>query len=300
VVALVLLSGCGVTNKSNDISPTEILELVNPTNVSENNPPTEIPIPAVVYIAFINQVGIPLSSFQASFIQFNLAFAEFPDLLSENETAEEKVITDLLYRQILAQAANDSGFEVTPEMLLEKLNSITEEVGGEEPLLQWIHDNGYTSKAEFLYDLSVEIAATFQRNRIYDSVPLETQQTLAHQLFFHDAYLASRAYDQLSSGAAWDVIQNSNDPYDYGYLGWFPRGYLLVPEIEEVAFSLLPGAFSEVIESEIGYHIIYVLDRGDKILLSPDALLGLKNIALSNWLDKEYQISEIEIYLPQN
>ena len=31
--------------------------------------------------------------------------------------------------------------------------------------------------------------------------------------------------------------------------------------IEEAAFALQPGQFSQVIETEIGYHILYLVDR---------------------------------------
>lgn len=41
-----------------------------------------------------------------------------------------------------------------------------------------------------------------------------------------------------------------------GYIGNIPRGQLF-PELEEVLFSLNEGAISDVVESEMGYHLIY-------------------------------------------
>jgi peptidyl-prolyl cis-trans isomerase C len=41
-----------------------------------------------------------------------------------------------------------------------------------------------------------------------------------------------------------------------GYLGKLPRGQLF-PAVEEVAFKLKPGRISEIVQSPIGYHLLY-------------------------------------------
>lgn len=45
-----------------------------------------------------------------------------------------------------------------------------------------------------------------------------------------------------------------------GDLGWFSRGHM-VPSFEQAAFSLSPGAMSDVVESPFGFHIIKVEDK---------------------------------------
>ena len=46
-----------------------------------------------------------------------------------------------------------------------------------------------------------------------------------------------------------------------GDLGWVPRGYLLNEKIEEAAFGLTVGEHSEVIPTDVGFHIIRILAR---------------------------------------
>ena len=57
--------------------------------------------------------------------------------------------------------------------------------------------------------------------------------------------------------------EKSEDPgtaQNGGDLGFFAKGRM-VPEFEAAAFKLKPNSISEVIQTNYGYHIIYVTDR---------------------------------------
>ena len=81
-------------------------------------------------------------------------------------------------------------------------------------------------------------------------------------------------------------------------MGWFPRGYLDQPALEEAAFALQPGQYSQVIETEIGYHILYLVERDTSHIIQPDARIALQRSALQEWINERRNQSEIQIFIP--
>jgi parvulin-like peptidyl-prolyl isomerase len=83
------------------------------------------------------------------------------------------------------------------------------------------------------------------------------------------------------------------DPVTRGDIGWFPHGYLAEKAVEDAAFSLEAGAFSAIIPSEVGFHILKLIDRQLARELSPDARSVLQAHALTDWLENRHQQSKI-------
>jgi peptidyl-prolyl cis-trans isomerase C len=251
----------------------------------------------VVYVALVNGEGISQAAFDASLSQFQAAQAQTGTLLAAGEDPAAKVLDDLINRQLLSQAARANGFSADDAAVAERMAALAEQVGGEDVLETWMADNGYTVSS-FREALWLEIEAAWQREQVFNSVPTSSEQVEARQVLFYDPFQAQRAYTQLQDGADFQIILNNNDPQNLGYLGWFPRGYLLVPALEDVVFSLQPGQYSEIIETDVGYHILYVLDRDPDRPLSTDALIMLQAKALDDWLAGQRAQSQIEILAP--
>lgn len=258
-------------------------------------PPTLTPAPPIA--AIVNGEKIALTSYQASLLQFEAALTQNPNLLAQDETAQDKVLTALIERQILSQAARAAGFSADDQIVAERTAKLTTEIGGEEALLNWMTTNGYTPES-FAVELVLEIEAAWQREQIANSVPTSAEQIKARQVLYYNQAQAQSSYNDLLNGSSFDVLIVYNDQGDRGYLGWFPRGYLLIPAVEETAFALQPGQYSQVIGTEIGYLIIQVLDRDPNRPLAPGALRVLQTQAVQNWLAAQTQQSQIEISLP--
>jgi peptidyl-prolyl cis-trans isomerase C len=109
---------------------------------------------------------------------------------------------------------------------------------------------------------------------------------------------ADQVYASLQSGKNFLEVAATYDPETEGDLGWFPRGYLSESAIEEAAFALQPGQYSAVIQTDIGFHILYLVERDPEHTLQPDARRALQVRALQEWISERRNQSDIQILLP--
>lgn len=289
----VVLGGCSLTQGASAPTPTVTYPFI-PTDTSG---PTLTPTEAINYAARVNGIGIRQTSFDASLVQFQAALEIYPELLPANQTAEEVVLEALIQRDLLSQAAREAGFTAEAQTVHERLSELLDQTGGEEAFTTWLVDNGYTEDS-FLHEIPLEIEAAWQRDQIANAVPETMEQIRARQIFFTDGYQASRAFNQLEAGISFETVAENNSPNDPGYIDWFPRGYLIYPEVEAIVFELQPNQFSPVIETAAGYHIIYILDRDPQRPLSAEVRLAFQQQAVQAWLDEQREQSQIEIYAP--
>jgi len=53
-----------------------------------------------------------------------------------------------------------------------------------------------------------------------------------------------------------------------------------------------------VIATDVGFHILRILERDPERLLSPDAYLALQELALTTWVNAQRQQAEI-VFIPE-
>jgi len=75
--------------------------------------------------------------------------------------------------------------------------------------------------------------------------------------------VAEQALAELDAGRRFDEVAKkySDGPFGSrgGNLGWFQEGQM-VPQFDDVAFALAPGATSRIVESANGFHIIHRIE----------------------------------------
>ncbi len=78
-----------------------------------------------------------------------------------------------------------------------------------------------------------------------------------------------------------------------GDLGWFAREEL-VPPFADAAFALEPGAISEPVETEFGWHLIRVAERDPDRPLSEDQIATIEQARVASWLEAQRAALDID------
>jgi peptidyl-prolyl cis-trans isomerase C len=256
--------------------------------------PTATPEPLAVQV---NGEGITLAEYLADLARYQAAQKETGQANLSEVDQRKAVIDNLVGEVLLAQAAQKAGFKLSPENLIKRIDDLALKAGGLDNLGSWQKQNGYTDQS-FRRALARSIAAAWERDQIIAQVPDVSEQVHARQILIYNKVEADTNLRKLKSGVEFATIALAYDRDTGGDLGWFPRGYLFLPEVEAAAFTLGPGGYSEVIQSRIGFHIIQVLERDANHLLSTDARTFLQKQALDRWMEEQLKTSSIVVMMP--
>jgi peptidyl-prolyl cis-trans isomerase C len=279
-LACALLAGCGLLS-----TPTAA---PSPTPVPPTRTPAPTPIPAK---ATVNGEVISIEEFNAELARFKAAQTELGKTVSDADAAAT-VLDDLIAQMLLAQGAKQAGFVVDDTLLQQRIDKLAGEVGGQDALIKWQTDHGYTPES-FRAALRRSIASAWMRDQIAGQIAKSKDQVHVRQILFYNEDRARQVLTDIQAGRTdFDEFAALVDPVTRGDLGWFPRGYLPEKAVEQAAFALQPGLISDVITTDLGYHIIKILERENRPL-SPDALLALQSKALHDWVAQQRTQSSI-------
>jgi parvulin-like peptidyl-prolyl isomerase len=237
----------------------------------------------------VNGDLITLAEYQEELARYKAAVGR--DLTPEDQ---QIVINQLIDLTLLAQAAKAEGFQVADSVLEERIGALDTE---DQPLDDWLAANGFTLEGFRAY-LKRSLEAAWMRDEIIADVPTEMDQIHAQQMLFYDLPTAELAFQELEKGVDFSQLASTYDPQTKGDLGWFPEGFLTLPELDPILFSLEVGETSDIIETEIGYHIMKVLEKQPGRPLDPAIRQIMQEKALTDWMERRWKLSTIEITLP--
>ncbi len=291
--SFLIISGCQSTltatlsTNQTEIPPTTPVDIT----VVDNTPTvTPMPLPAA---AIVNGERISLADFEEEYLRYQDAAA----LNSENvdeQTGRAIVLENLIDLYLLAQSARESGFLLTDELFQQRLNELTIALGSPDKLEAWLMANHYNRDSfERLFQLEIEAAE--KRDMILAEVPTVGEQIHARQIMVQGKQLAEEIYNQLEAGADFATLSWIYDPLTGGELSWFPRDYLVIPEIGKAVFALQPGEYTEIIPTDYGYQIVQVIEKEMERPLTQDALLTYQRKALAEWIQNAKSNAQLEI-----
>jgi len=270
---------------SNGTAGTEVtaVEEVAPT-------PTEAPMAVRV-----NGEGILLTAYEEELQRYQAAASDMGMEVTA-ETAQAQVLDYLIEQTLFQQAAQENGYALSEQELTQQLDELTQARGGQENLDVYINENFYSPQS-FRRTIARERAVIWMRNNLIEQMPATADQVHARQILVDTENEAIAVLRRLEVGTPFSELAYEYDPLTGGDLGWFPRGYLFQPAVEEAAFALQPGQVSGVVETNYGYHILEVIERDPQHTLSGDALIETQRKAIENWLEERRAQSTIEIYV---
>jgi peptidyl-prolyl cis-trans isomerase C len=287
VVIFLLAAACSLNFPKGPSTPTIPVATNTPVTLT----PTELPLALRV-----NGEGVWLTEYEASLQQFQKAQTSVSTTFTD-EKVRQMVIDDLVSQVLLEQGAIASGFQPDPVVVQDRMNALATQMGGQEAFQTWLQNNFYTTDS-FEQTLALSVAADWEKQQIMSQVPTTAEQVHARQILAYSSDNANTAYARLQSGTTFDELAFLYDPVTGGDLGWFPRGYLTQKAIEDAAFSLQPGQYSGVIETNLGFQIVEVIEKDPAYPLSPDALQSMQKAAVADWLTQKKASSTVEVLVP--
>jgi Parvulin-like peptidyl-prolyl isomerase len=241
----------------------------------------------------VNGEGITETEYQAELSRLQHSQSDLGTTASLQDQSK-RVIDNFTDELLLEQAAVKGGFTLDEATLQSRIDTLATNMGGADKLTAWETQYGYTADT-FKTALKREIFSDWERDQIINSVPETADQVHALQMLVQDQVNAEGLLSQLKAGKDFATLAATIDPTTGGDLGWFPQGYLTQPDVETAAFALQPGEYSDIIKSDLGYHIVYVVARDANHPLSVDARRTLQEKKLADWLQNAKTSAQIEV-----
>jgi parvulin-like peptidyl-prolyl isomerase len=256
--------------------------------------------------ATVNGEPITMAEFERQMANYEASMtsngedATSPEGQASLAQARRSVLDWMIEQTLIVQAAPEMGVEVTEEDVEAVIDDLVADIG-QEAFDERLEREGLTLD-EMRAQLKVQLLASRMAEKVVEAVPEKALHVNARHIVVDTEEEAQRLLEQIRAGADFAALAqaHSQDAFTRergGDLGYFPRGILTSSKVEDVAFSLQPGQVSDVLESELGYHIIQVLDRVEDMEVSPENLRMLKDKAAREWLNELWEGAEIERYV---
>ncbi|MDX1993980.1 MAG: peptidylprolyl isomerase [bacterium] len=256
--------------------------------------PPELPLNAqgVPLVARVNDVEITWPAFQRALSRrvAGTSAADY-DVLAASE------LETLIEQVIIQQAAAELGISISDDDVTAEIEQQRSLANGQplyDPTLYTEEEYREAQRAALLTG-AVILAVT----QSAEPVP----QVRARHILVNTQDDAQAALDRLQNGEDFAALaaELSNDVTTRdagGDLGWFIREDLVfTPELANAAFQMQPGQIAGPIPTQLGYHIIQVLEVGQREPGTGTEDPNLSAARFTAWLQAQFEQAAIERYL---
>jgi hypothetical protein len=256
--------------------------------------------------AVVNGVALTRESYERQLAQAQRFLLQRPDLSPDSE--EGKAALQELERQVLGwmidqiliqQAAAAEGIAIGPERIDEELARMRD--GDPQRFGEWLAANGMTE--EMLREqLHMDLLTAAMRDRVTSAQPRATRHIHACHILVSEASLAATLRQRLLAGESFVALarQYSEDGSTRdsgGDLGFLPEG-IMPPEFDQVAFALQAGDISEIIQTDVGFQIIQLVEIDPERPVSEEYWPMVQQHAFEDWMAQQRASASIQRGMP--
>jgi hypothetical protein len=213
----------------------------------ERNPPTPTPTPIITATLTITPTPtiapMTLDEFQE---RYAMTLETLGEQTGFSEADFRHIFEAVLLRQKLQETMGQEMPTIADQVHARQVQVENEEQA--QAILTLLEES--TDEASALNALLVLLAETPEETKTEAQIRAEKDpQKLLGQL---------RESDEPFAFLAQNFSKDTSNKDQGGDLGWFSKG-IMVPEFDEAAFSTPPGEMSEPVETQFGWHVIFVL-----------------------------------------
>lgn len=231
------------------------------------------------------------------------------------EDLRDNIINKLITESLIEKEMEETGLLISDEEIQENIDKYKDSLGGEENYQDFISNNKLT---EDYFKENIRKTLLLEKHKEYvkDNFNIDDGEALkyfnenkedlveikASHILFSNEDDAKRVKADLDKGGNFEEIAkkeslDSVSAVNGGDLGYFSRGNM-IPEFEDKAFSLNVGEISNVLKTEVGYHIILVKDKKlDFKDLKDKTIKMLKEKKYLEYLEDLRENANITIYI---
>jgi parvulin-like peptidyl-prolyl isomerase len=286
IIAFCLLNSCQII--SNGDSDDSMADNISKEQYVEPQVVNTIVASDEPLVATVNTVSISEKRYKRELLRYEAALRNSEVIAPNIEKHFYDVLEQLILSELIGQAAREQGFTVTEQQLDEAYADSISARGGQAGFDKWLEDNIYT-EVEFQSQLEEQLLATKIQELVLNDVGTYAEQVNARHIVVATREQAEDLRSKIVAGADFATIAaihslDRSTRLNGGDLGWLPRGLLTMPVLEAEVFDLEPGELGDIVETEIGFHIIQNIDRNMQRELTPNAAVVVRRAVLDSWL----------------
>ncbi len=244
------------------------LPRLTPCAAAQGRAATDRPVDRIV--AIIGTKPILASQVEEQLVLAQSQGAKVPEDSAARDAARRQILSQMVDEELLVQQAErDTTIKVTDQEVQDAVEQTVQNVRKQftsTPEFQaQLRAAGFVSEEEWRRWLADQQRRAILQQRLIEGLKQKGKlrpipPSDAEMRAFWESNRAQQPKRPAAAGFADVAKKYSADSVSReqgGALGWFRRG-VMVKEFEDVAFRMRPGAISDVVRTEFGFHIIQV------------------------------------------